>query len=141
MAYKTHQLCEALRIRIDDLRLGMFIVELDRPWAQTPFMLQGFLLSEVLDLKTLQSLVKEVVIDPSRSNEHALVHLPFDSLYVVKSQEQIQPNTHGVFGRRAEKNAQQNQLERVVGWLHKKFTKSDYATAQRLRHHHHKKKK
>ena len=139
MAYKTHQLCEALRIRIDDLRLGMFVVELDRPWAQTPFMLQGFLLSEVLDLKTLQGLVKEVVIDPRRSNEHALVHLPFDSLYVAKPQEQMQVNVRSIFGHRAGMNAQQNHLDRVVGWLHKKFTKSDYATAQRLRHHHHKK--
>ncbi|MBR7801784.1 HD-GYP domain-containing protein [Undibacterium fentianense] len=135
MAYKTHQLCEALRIRIDDLRLGMFIIELDRPWVQTPFMLQGFLLNEALDLTTLQGLVKELVIDPRRSNEHALVHLPVDLLY------ESPPVSHGATNSRksldrAPKDAeQQSNLERVVGWLHKKFIKTDYAAARRLRHH------
>jgi HD-GYP domain-containing protein (c-di-GMP phosphodiesterase class II) len=139
VANKTHQVCEALRIRIDDLRLGMFITDLDRPWAQTPFMLQGFLLSDVLDLKTLQGLVKEVVIDPRRSNEHALVHLPFDSLYAMVQTAPVLANARNAWGRRGEIDAQQSQLDKVVGWLHSKFTKSDYATAHRLRHHHHKK--
>lgn len=134
MAPKTHQLCEALRIRIDDLRLGMFITDLDRPWAQTPFMLQGFLLSEALDLQTLQGLVKEVVIDPRRSNEHALVHLPFDLLYEVKFTASTGPRR--ALGHRVEIDEQQSQVDKVVGWLHKKFTKSDYATTHRLRHHH-----
>lgn len=142
MAYKTHQLCEALRIRIDDLRLGMFITELDRPWAQTPFMLQGFLLSEVLDMQTLQGLVKELVIDPRRSNEHSLLHLPFDSLYELKQIGATNPR-HAL-GKRVEIDEQQSQVNRVVSWLHNKFTKSDYATTHRLRHHsqhhpHHKK--
>lgn len=139
MANKTHQLCEALRIRIDDLRLGMFVTDLDRPWAQTPFMLQGFLLSDALDLKTLQGLVKEVVIDPRRSNEHSLVHLPFDSLYEPRP---VAPSLHSprnALGSRVEIEVQQSQLDKVVGWLHKKFTKSDFATHHRLRHHHTKK--
>ncbi|MBC3875719.1 HD-GYP domain-containing protein [Undibacterium flavidum] len=135
MAYKTHQLCEALRIRIDDLRLGMFITDLDRPWAQTPFMLQGFLLSEALDLQTLQGLVKELVIDPRRSNEHALVHLPFDSLYELKQVGATNPRN--ALAHRVEIDEQQSQVDRVVGWLHRKFTKSDYATTHRLRHHPH----
>ena len=140
MTNKTYQLCEALRIRIDDLRLGMFITDLDRPWTQTPFMLQGFLLSDVLDLKTLQGLVKEVVIDPRRSNEHALVHLPFDRLYEVKPLAQTHPNARNALGHRVEIDAKQGQLDRVVGWLHRKFTKSDYAVARRLRHQQHHKK-
>jgi HD-GYP domain-containing protein (c-di-GMP phosphodiesterase class II) len=139
VANKTHQLCEALRIRIDDLRLGMFITDLDRPWAQTPFMLQGFLLSEVLDLKTLQGLVKEVVIDPRRSNEHALVHLPFDSLYEMIQAAPVLANARNASGRRGEIDTRQSQLDKAVAWLHRKFTKSDYGTAHRLRHHHHKK--
>lgn len=132
---KAYQLCEALSIRIDDLRLGMFITELDRPWTQTPFMLQGFLLSDALDLTTLQGLVKELVIDPRRSNEHALVHLPFDLLHEMKPHEQLHANARNALGHRVEIDAQQGQLDRVVGWLHRKFTKSDYAVARRLRHH------
>ena len=89
MLNKTYQLCDSLRIRVDDLRLGMFIIELDKPWVQTPFLLQGFLLTETLDLQTLQSLVKELVIDPRRSSSHALLHLPFDILHESKEFEVV----------------------------------------------------
>ena len=75
------KLRQSLRISVDDLRLGMFVSELDRPWAQTPFMLQGFLLDEPLDWNTLRSLVRELVIDPSRSASTALSHLPWDILH------------------------------------------------------------
>lgn len=33
-------------------RLGMFVVELDRPWVGTPFLLQGFLIDERQDART-----------------------------------------------------------------------------------------
>lgn len=136
MSIQTYQLCEALRIRIDDLRLGMFVTELDRPWAQTPFMLQGFLLSDALDLQTLQGLVKELVIDPRRSNEHALVHLPYERLYELRTYDEVQANPRNALGHRVEIDQQQGQLDRVVAWLHKKFIKSDYVATRRLRHHH-----
>jgi len=138
---KTHQLCESLRIRVDDLRLGMFVTELDRPWVQTPFLLQGFLLTEDLDLRTLRDLVQEIVIDPRRSSSHALLHLPFDILYEVKviesAKKVVAPKSSTEL--RILLDQQQSQLERAVSWLHKKFTKSDYAHAQRARHHHVKK--
>ncbi|MDY7539865.1 HD-GYP domain-containing protein [Undibacterium sp. 5I1] len=80
------KLSQSLRVNIDDLRLGMFISELDRPWVNSPFMLQGFLLTESLDLTTMQSLVREVVIDPSRSAPSSLLHLPWDSVHELANQ-------------------------------------------------------
>ena len=80
-------LTQSLLIGIDDLRLGMFVTELDRPWTQSPFMLQGFLLTEALDLQTLQSLVKDLAIDPSRSAPDALLHLPWDSVHQLVETE------------------------------------------------------
>ena len=32
-------------VAVSDLRFGMYIAELDRPWTETPFMFQGFYLS------------------------------------------------------------------------------------------------
>lgn len=81
MIQPARKLCQSLPIQVDDLRVGMFIAELDRPWTQTPFMLQGFLLSETLDLQTLQALVKELVIDPRRSDPKSLLHLPWEALH------------------------------------------------------------
>lgn len=81
MIPEPQKLCQSLRISVADLRLGMFVSELDRPWAQTPFMLQGFLLAEPLDWSAMQTLARELVIDPSRSVNTALAHLPWDILH------------------------------------------------------------
>jgi HD-GYP domain-containing protein (c-di-GMP phosphodiesterase class II) len=84
---QRRKLCQSLLIGIADLRLGMFVTELDRPWTQSPFMLQGFLLADQLDLQTLQSLVKEIVIDPTRSAPTSLLHLPWESLHEIPAAE------------------------------------------------------
>lgn len=55
------------QIGVERLTLGMYVTELDRPWAGTPFMLQGFLLDDQNDLDTMQTLCKFVFIDRSRS--------------------------------------------------------------------------
>lgn len=50
-----------------DLKIGMFVVEIDRPWTETPFMMQGFLLQNVDQVRALQRCCREVVIDRARS--------------------------------------------------------------------------
>jgi putative nucleotidyltransferase with HDIG domain len=49
------------------LRLGMFVAELDRPWLDTPFMVQGFVLEDEEQLATLRQLCRFVTIDRARS--------------------------------------------------------------------------
>lgn len=49
------------------LKLGMFIAELDRPWLDTPFLVQGFLLEDEEQLATLRKLCRFVTIDRARS--------------------------------------------------------------------------
>jgi HD-GYP domain-containing protein (c-di-GMP phosphodiesterase class II) len=50
-----------------ELRLGMFVVDIDRPWTETPFMMQGLLLENVEQLRALQHYCRSVTIDRSRS--------------------------------------------------------------------------
>lgn len=56
-----------VKIDTTNLRLGMFVADLDRPWLDTPFRIQGFLLEEEEDLHTLQRLCRHVEIDLRRS--------------------------------------------------------------------------
>ena len=51
------------RIDIQDVRKGMYIAELDRPWIETPFLFQGFELSADEELAQLQQLCQYVYID------------------------------------------------------------------------------
>lgn len=83
MSKRTRKLSDSLRISVAELRVGMFISELDKPWAQTPFLLQGFLLTELLDFETVKAIAKEVVIDPRRSDPQSLLHLPWESLHLL----------------------------------------------------------
>lgn len=49
------------------LEPGMFVVELDRPWLGTPFLLQGFLIDSDQQLADLKKYCTTVTIDRNRS--------------------------------------------------------------------------
>jgi HD-GYP domain-containing protein (c-di-GMP phosphodiesterase class II) len=58
-------------ISTQQVRPGMFVVELDRPWLGTPFLLQGFLVEDDDQIADLQKYCKTVTIDRGRSTgEH-----------------------------------------------------------------------
>ena len=48
---------------VSELTAGMYIVELDRPWTESPFLFQGFLLENDDDLLLIQTLCKWVFVD------------------------------------------------------------------------------
>lgn len=50
-----------------DLRIGMFVSDLDRPWIETPFLLQGFLIETEREITTLRQYCSTVTVDRSRS--------------------------------------------------------------------------
>jgi cyclic di-GMP phosphodiesterase len=53
------------------LKFGMFIHELDRPWTDTPFAFQGFLLRNMEQLDAIKKYCKTVYIDFDRSELNA----------------------------------------------------------------------
>jgi HD-GYP domain-containing protein (c-di-GMP phosphodiesterase class II) len=55
------------RIPVSELKFGMYIAELDRPWTDTPFMFQGFVLSTQQQLDALKKYCKTVMVDLERS--------------------------------------------------------------------------
>jgi HD-GYP domain-containing protein (c-di-GMP phosphodiesterase class II) len=55
------------KVLVSELKLGMFIEELDRPWLESPFLLQGFVLEEDEEILALKNLCEFVFIDRARS--------------------------------------------------------------------------
>jgi len=53
------------------LRPGMFVCGLDRPWLETPFLMQGFQIEAQHELDELRRLCREVRVDWSRSTAAA----------------------------------------------------------------------
>ena len=54
------------QIAVADLRLGMYVIELDRPWLGTPFDFQGFPLTHEDQIDRLKEYCKIVYIDRDR---------------------------------------------------------------------------
>src|SRR5687767_10536125 len=57
----------ATKIYTTDLKVGMFVADLDRPWVDTPFLLQGFLVEDAEQIATLRAHCEYVIIDRARS--------------------------------------------------------------------------
>lgn len=55
-------------VPVEQLAIGMFVSELDRPWLDTPFLVQGFMIEDEATLVQLRQLCRQVVVDLSRSN-------------------------------------------------------------------------
>lgn len=55
------------KVKVSDLQAGMYVTDLDRPWADTPFLFQGFLIESDEDLSQLKSLCTFVIIDDAQS--------------------------------------------------------------------------
>jgi HD-GYP domain-containing protein (c-di-GMP phosphodiesterase class II) len=57
----------ASKIFTSDLKVGMFIADLDRPWVDTPFLLQGFLIENEEQILALRTHCTYVMVDRARS--------------------------------------------------------------------------
>ena len=54
------------QIAVEELKLGMYVTELDRPWLGTPFPFQGFPITSAHQIDELKQYCKTVFIDPDR---------------------------------------------------------------------------
>lgn len=55
------------KILSSELEVGMYVTELDRPWVETPFAFQGFMIRNQSLIQELQKFCKFVLIDIERS--------------------------------------------------------------------------
>jgi len=56
-------------VPVEQLQFGVYISELDRPWTDTPFMFQGFVLEDEKQLETLKKYCRKVYVDPEKSTD------------------------------------------------------------------------
>ena len=56
-----------VRFPVADLQYGMYVAELDRPWLDTPFLLEGLLLRDKAELAMLRRHCQYVYVDLERS--------------------------------------------------------------------------
>lgn len=59
------------KIAVHDLRVGMFVSDLDRPWHQTPFPIQGFYIRTEDEIRALISYCRTVFVDVAERRSSA----------------------------------------------------------------------
>ncbi len=57
---------EKKQIPVEDLKFGMYVLELDRPWLGTPFLFQGFPIVSNDQIDELKKYCRTVYVDPER---------------------------------------------------------------------------
>jgi len=60
-----------MKLPVAGLRIGVFVAELDRPWLDTPFLIQGFLVDSEIELSTLRKYCRYVLVDLELSTPEA----------------------------------------------------------------------
>jgi len=78
-----------LKIKVNsvDLIKGMYISELDRPWVESPFLFQGFLIKDAEEIEQVISTCKYVYIDTEKTPSDVRIKLQVLS---AKSQKPVQ---------------------------------------------------
>lgn len=61
-----------LRVLTSDLEVGMYVSELDRPWLDTPFVVQGFTITSEAEVEELEKHCRFVYVDVDRSAQRGL---------------------------------------------------------------------
>lgn len=57
------------KIPVDDIQIGMYVSELDRPWTETPFLFQGFMVRNDNHINELRKRCIYVVIDIEQGDD------------------------------------------------------------------------
>ena len=55
------------KVTVDSLKIGMYVSSLDRPWLETPFALQGFLVKSQRDIDKISKFCEFVYVDFEKS--------------------------------------------------------------------------
>ncbi len=56
-----------IHVHVNQLKLGMFVSDLDRPWLETPFVFQGFRIQRLEDIERIRKYCEYVQVDVEKS--------------------------------------------------------------------------
>ncbi|TQV71473.1 HD-GYP domain-containing protein [Aliikangiella marina] len=59
-----------VRVEVEQLKVGMYVGELDKPWEQSPFLFQGFTIEDELTLSKLRKECSHVFVDFKDEHEY-----------------------------------------------------------------------
>ena len=79
-----------MQIDVKDLKVGMFVSKLDRPWLETNFLFQGFELKNQADIEEVQRQCEFVYIDVNKQT-HVPQYVSRSTPYTKDYLDQVKP--------------------------------------------------
>ena len=73
-----------IKVFSEDLKLGMYISELDHPWVESPFLFQGFALKDDEEIQQVQATCKYVYVDTEKTPADIRENLHYLSNFAQK---------------------------------------------------------
>ncbi len=115
----------------EELRLGMYVSYLDRPWGETDFPFQGFRVDSEQELNQLRESCEYVFVDPVRSDSRTGYHEYFEQkARAVKPEEQAEATA----GSKEYEDAHPTEQEfPAAKAAHAEFRKAVIATYEQAR--------
>ena len=112
------------KIEVNALAEGMFVSDLDRPWHETPFPLQGFYIRLDDDIKALTQYCKYVYIDVQRQKTKTVhqEHAPFER---KKKKSQVTDKIEGNVVNLPPIVIKSHKTYQSVNSIHKEVTKAE----------------
>jgi len=86
-----HKTIKKVRVECEDLMVGMFVCELDRPWLDSPFLLQGFYIKDDEDIDTVRDICDYVFVDKAVERNVVSSNLPTASSALLLSRSVSKP--------------------------------------------------
>ena len=86
---------QQVEIPVSELRLGMYVSELDIPWLESPFLFQGFVIESPEQLDQLHEVCRSVTVDMKRSSDKQATdwsHVAADEYETVIEREMPKAN-------------------------------------------------
>lgn len=74
-------------IPVDQLTIGMYVSELDKPWVETAFLLQGFEIKTEKELRAVKDICHHVYIDMTRQRKNVVTPVSFKQIVAARSIE------------------------------------------------------
>jgi len=76
-------------IPVEELTFGMYVSKLDRPWTETPFIFQGFVLTTEKQLDVLGKYCKKVFVDPEKADMSVITKVISERLETAEKAEKV----------------------------------------------------
>jgi len=117
------------KVLTQNLVIGMYVSELDRPWIKTDYMIEGFYIEHVNDIEKLQGLCEFVYIDIDLTKEKIKLDISTEASFLAKIKTIATTDIKDISFNRSTKNTlrrPEHEYKKTSGFA------SEFRTANQL---------